>query len=86
MYFRLSGKYDTYGINHQRAVTNGIRDALAKAGRISELRVSSILVCWTEQKLRTHAQKLVNLRPPSSLQQILKLGNTPYFLPRALNS
>ena len=29
----------------------------------------------TEQKLRTHARKLVALNPPSSLQQIQKLGN-----------
>ena len=45
MYFRLSGQFDTYGVNHQRAVTSGIRYALAKAGKVSELRVSSILVC-----------------------------------------
>ena len=30
----------------------------------------------TEQKLRTHARKVVTLSPPSSLQQIRKLGNT----------
>ena len=40
----------------------------------------------TEQKLCTHAQKVVTLSPPSSLQQIAKLGNTPYFLSKTLNS
>ena len=39
----------------------------------------------TEQKLRMHARKLVALSLPSSMQQIPKLGSTPYFLPRAFN-
>ena len=39
----------------------------------------------TEQKLRMHARKVVTLSHPSSLEQIPKLDNTPYFLSRALN-
>ena len=30
--------------------------------------------------------KTRNFEPPSSLKQIPKLSNTPYFLPKALNS
>ena len=40
----------------------------------------------TEQKLRMYARKVVALSPPSSLQQIMKLGNILYLLPKALNS
>ena len=36
------------------------------------------------RELRTHARKLVTLNSLSSLQQIPKLGNTLYFLPRGL--
>ena len=46
----------------------------------------NVLCTLTEQKLRTHARKLITLRHPSSLQQIPTLGNTSYFLHRASNS
>ena len=52
----------------------------------SDHTVSSNRSRLTEQKPRTHARKFVTLSPPSSLQQIPKLGNTSYFLPWALNS
>eukprot|EP00795_Rhopilema_esculentum_P010656 gene10656-19398_t len=44
MYFRLSGQYDSFGAEHQRSLTNSIRNSLAKAAGISKLRVSSVLI------------------------------------------
>ena len=45
MYFRLNGQFDKLGVTNQRGLTNALRDSLSKAGKISKLRVSSILVC-----------------------------------------
>ena len=46
MYFRLEGQFDAYGVKDQRSLTNGIRDTLAMVGKISKLRVSSVLVSF----------------------------------------
>ena len=45
MYFRLNGQFDKFGVTNQRSLTNALRDSLSKAGKVSKLRVSSILVC-----------------------------------------
>ena len=45
MYFRLNGLFDKYGSANQRSLTSAIRNTLSSFGRISRLRVSSILVC-----------------------------------------
>lgn len=44
IYFRLDGKYDDYGVKDQRSLTKAIRLSLSSAGRVTKLRVSSVLI------------------------------------------
>ena len=62
------------------AVVSDVKDKFEESETFRIIRgIDSSVTAATEQKLRTHARKLVTLSPLSSLQQIPKLSNTLYF-------